>query len=68
MRVIGYASRTLRPAESYYHSTKLELLSLKWSITDAFPDYLYHAQNFTVFTDYNPVTHLVTQPRLNATA
>ena len=40
----------------------------KWSIIDAFRDYLYHAQSFTVFTDNNPVTHLLTQPRLNATA
>ena len=67
MRVIGYASRTLRPAEINYHSTKLELLALKWSVTDAFRDYLYHARSFTVFTDNNPVTHLLTKPKLNAT-
>ena len=68
IRVIGHASRTLRSAESNYHSTKLELLSLKWSITDAFRDYQYHAQSFTVFSDNNHVTHLLTQPRLNGTA
>ena len=68
MRVIGFASRTLRPAEVNYHSTKLELLSLKWSITEAFRDYLYYAKDFSVFTDNNPVTHLLTTPKLNATA
>ena len=35
MCVIGYASRTLRPAEINCHSTKLELLALKWSVTSA---------------------------------
>ena len=29
MRVIAYASRTLKAAEVNYHSTKLELLSMK---------------------------------------
>ena len=41
---------------------------MKWSVTDAFRDYLYHAGSFTVFTDNNPVTHLLTKPKLNATA
>ena len=68
MRVIGFASRTLHHAEINYHSTKLELLCLKWSITEAFRDYLYYSKSFTVFTDNNPVTHLLTTPKLNATA
>ena len=46
----------------------MELLCLKWSITEAFRDYLYYAKSFTVFTDNNPVTHLLTTPKLNATA
>ena len=35
MRVTGYASRTLTPAETKYHlhSGKLEFLALKWAIT-----------------------------------
>ena len=34
MRVIGYASRTLSPAEKGYHlhSGKIEFLALKWSV------------------------------------
>ena len=51
MRVIGYGSRTLTPAEKNYHlhSGKLEFLALKWAICEQFRDYLYYAPSFTVF-------------------
>ena len=32
VRVLGYGSRTLKPAEKMYHSTKLETLALKWTL------------------------------------
>ena len=67
-RVIAYASRSLAPAErndKNYSSFKLELLALKWAITDKFKDYLWGAQ-VTVFTDNNPLVHLQTA-RLGAT-
>ncbi|PIK37740.1 hypothetical protein BSL78_25428 [Apostichopus japonicus] len=54
-------------AEKNYHSNKLEFLALKWSITDRFRDYLQYAVNFTVFTDNNPLTYVLTTARLNAT-
>ena len=42
-RVVAYASRSLHPAErndQNYRSIKLELLGLKWAITEKFKDYL----------------------------
>ena len=67
MKVIGFASRSLRPSEKNYHSTKLEFLSLKWSVTEAFRDYLYYANKFTAYTDNNPLTYIMTAPKLDAT-
>ena len=69
LRVIAYASRTLSQAEKNYHlySGKLEFLAVKWSISDAFRDYLYYTPNFTVYTDYNPLTYITTSAKLNAT-
>ena len=69
MRVIGYASRSLTPAEQRYHlhSGKLEFLALKWSVCEQFRDYLYYSQGFTVYTDNNPLTYILTSARLNAT-
>ena len=57
LRVIGYGSRTLTPAEKNYwlHSGKLEFLALKWSICEKFRDYLFYAPHFTVYTDNNPL-------------
>ena len=69
VRVIAYASRSLTNAEKKYHlhAGKLEFLALKWAITDIFRDYLYYAPEFTVFTDNNPLTCVITSARLNAT-
>uniref|UniRef100_A0A3B3SU43 Gypsy retrotransposon integrase-like protein 1 n=1 Tax=Paramormyrops kingsleyae TaxID=1676925 RepID=A0A3B3SU43_9TELE len=68
LRVIGYGSRTLTTAEKNYHlhSGKLEFLALKWAICDKFRDYLYHAPTFTVYTDNNPLTYVLSTARLNA--
>ncbi|XP_035664236.1 uncharacterized protein LOC118407810 [Branchiostoma floridae] len=69
LRVIAYGSRTLSPAEKNYHmhSGKLEFLALKWSITEKFRDYLYHAPSFEVYTDNNPLTYVLSTAKLNAT-
>ena len=58
--VIAYASRGLRPTErnmDNYSSMKLELLALKWAVTEKFRDYLYGGK-FTVLTDNNPLSYL----------
>ena len=69
LRVISYASRTLSEAEQNYHlhSGKLEFLALKWSVTDKFSNYLGHGATFTVYTDNNPLTYVMTSAKLNAT-
>ena len=40
-----------------YSSMKLELLALKWAVTEKFRDYLYGGK-FTVLTDKNPLSYL----------
>ena len=69
MRVIGYGSRTLTTAEKNYHllSGKLEFLALKWAVCEQFRDYLYYAPSFTVYTDNNPLTHVLSSAKLNST-
>ena len=68
MRVIAYASRSLRGAEKNhvrYNSLKLELLALKWAVTEKFRDYLL-GTTFTVFTDNNPLRYVMTTAKLSA--
>lgn len=69
LRVIAYGSRTLTAAEKnyHYHAGKLEFLALKWAITDKFRDYLYYAPTFTVYSDNNPLTYILSTAKLNAT-
>ena len=69
MRVIGYGSRSLTKAEKNYflHSGKLEFLALEWAICEHFRDYHYHASDFIVYTDNNPLTYVLTTAKLNAT-
>ncbi|KAK3767636.1 hypothetical protein RRG08_033337, partial [Elysia crispata] len=61
-RVIAYASRSLRPNERNmrnYSSFKLELLGLKWAVTEKFRGYLLGSK-CEVMTDNNPLSHLQT--------
>ena len=60
--IIAYASRTLRPSEKSMHnysSAKLELLAIKWAVTEKFRDYLL-GSNFIVYTDNNPLAYIQT--------
>lgn len=67
MRVIAYASRGLSRSESHYPAHKLEFLALKWAVTEKFCDYLYGSP-FTVITDSNPLTYILTTAKLDATS
>lgn len=61
-RPVAYASRGLRPSErnmENYSAMKLELLGLKWAVTDKFREYLL-GNKFVIFTDNNPLSHLQT--------
>ena len=64
-----YASRALRENErnmKNYSSMKLELLSLKWAVTDKFRDLLIGSE-FTVYTDNNPLSYINSTAKLGAT-
>jgi len=65
-KVIAYASRGLSKSEKNYSAFKLEFLALKWAITEKFSDYLV-SQTFTVYTDNNPLTHILSSAKLEAT-
>ena len=65
---VAYASRSLRGAEKNYSdlsSFKLELLGLKWAVSEKFRDYLLGTR-FVVYTDNNPLVHINTA-KLGAT-
>ena len=62
---VAYASRELKGGEPKYHSSKLEFLALKWAMTEQFWEYLQY-QPFTVWTDKNPLTYILTTPNLDA--
>ena len=74
---IFYRNRIIR-RESYYllvevcqnqkgtSAFKLEYLALKWAVTEKFSDYLLSNQ-FTVYTDNNPLTHVLSSAKLDAT-
>ena len=64
-RLIAYASRTLSKSERNYDAHKLEFLALKWSVTQRFHEYLY-GETFEVYTDNNPLTHVLTSVKLDA--
>ena len=61
--VIGYASRKLRPPERHMdncmYCMKLQLLALKWAVTEKFRSYLLGSE-FTIYTDNNPLKYLQT--------
>ena len=61
---VAFGSRTLMPSKHNYHSSKLEFLALKWSVTEHFKEYLAYVP-FTVCTDNNPLTYVLTTPNLD---
>ncbi|KAI4882775.1 hypothetical protein NFI96_009166 [Prochilodus magdalenae] len=66
LRPVAFASHKLSSSEKNYPVHQLEFLALKWAVVDKFHDYLYGA-SFTVRTDNNPLTYVLTTAKLNAT-
>ena len=62
---IAFGSHELKGGEAKYHSLKLEFLALKWAITEQFQEYLRY-RPFTVLTDNNPLTYILTTLNLDA--
>lgn len=59
------ASHKLKASKQHYPVHQLEFLALKWAVVDKFPDYLY-GERFTVRTDNNLLTYILTTAKFNA--
>ena len=58
--IIAFANRSLQPSKHLmqnYSSAKLELLALKWAVTEKLKDYLLGSK-FTVYTDNNALAYV----------
>ncbi|KAJ8388187.1 hypothetical protein AAFF_G00136530 [Aldrovandia affinis] len=64
-RPVAFTSRSLNYAQSRYPAHRLEFLTLKWAVCDKFSHWLWR-QSFTVWTDNNPLTYILTKPKLDA--
>lgn len=62
-RPIAFASKALTRAQRNYPAHRLEFLALKWSVCGKFSHWL-KGHNFTIWTDNNPLTYILTKPRL----
>lgn len=60
-----FASKSLSFAQSKYPAHRLEFFALKWAICDKFSHWL-RGRPFTVWTDNNPLTYILTKPKLDA--
>ena len=64
-RPVAFASKTLTHSQMNYPAHRLEFLALKWAICDKFSHWL-KAKHFTAWTDNNPLSYILTKPRLDA--
>ncbi|KAG1939019.1 interleukin-1 receptor accessory protein-like 1-A [Pimephales promelas] len=63
-RPIAFASKSLSQSQKNYPAHRLEFLALKWSVCDKFSHWL-KGHKFTIWTDNNPLTHILTKPKLD---
>ncbi len=64
-RPIAFASKSLTYAQSRYPAHRLEFYAMKWAICDKFHHWL-RSQKFTVWTDNNPLTYILSKAKLDA--
>lgn len=64
-RPIAFASKSLSLSQSNYPAHQLEFLALKWAVCDRFSHWL-KGHTYTVWTDNNPLTCILTKPKLDA--
>lgn len=64
-RPIAFASKSLNYAQSRYPAHRLEFLALKWAVCDKFSHWL-RGHPFTIWTDNNPLTFILSKPKLHA--
>jgi uncharacterized protein YqgQ len=63
-RPIAFASKTLTGAETRYSPTELELLAIKWAVTDKFKQYII-GREFTVYSDHEALGKLGNNKEIN---
>ena len=64
-RPIAFASKSLSKSQSMYPAHRLEFLALKWAVCEKFSHWL-KGHVFTAWTDNNPLTHILSKPKLDA--
>uniref|UniRef100_A0A3B3HW18 Gypsy retrotransposon integrase-like protein 1 n=1 Tax=Oryzias latipes TaxID=8090 RepID=A0A3B3HW18_ORYLA len=64
-RPVAFASKSLSRSQTKYPAHRLEFLALKWAVCDKFSHWL-KGHSFTVWTDNNPLTYILTKPKLDA--
>lgn len=64
-RPIAFASKTLSTSQRRYPAHRLEFMALKWSVCEKFSHWL-KGHKFTIWTDNNPLTYILTKPKLDA--
>ncbi len=64
-RPVAFASKTLSKSQMNYPAHRLEFLALKWAVCDKFSHWL-KGRHFTAWSDNNPLTYILTKPRLDA--
>ncbi|TKS64941.1 Retrovirus-related Pol polyprotein from transposon opus [Collichthys lucidus] len=63
-RPIAFASKSLSQSQKNYPAHRLEFLALKWAVCDKFSHWM-KGHKFTVWTDNNPLTYILTKPKLD---